>query len=88
MIRRRLGRLGDAALNLFGEIPLLGSVVVRSIDQARARARHEQLEVELAAANAEIARLRDGLGIIQERREREELDEMFRELDRLANRFR
>lgn len=56
MLRERLARLGDAVLTQVRNVPGWASAV-RSIDQAAGRARHRQLEAQLAAANAEIERL-------------------------------
>jgi len=55
MIRERLARLGDAVLILLSNVSGGPS---RSSDQASARARHRELEEELAAARFEIERLR------------------------------
>ena len=81
MIRERLARLANAALNLLGEFPG-GSSVVRSIDQAAARTRHRQLEEELGDANAEIQRLE---AAIAELTKKPSPYERGRQLDQLQN---
>ena len=57
MLGDRLVRLGDSMLTQIRRVPGWASAV-RSIDQAAGRARHRQLETDLAAANDEIERLR------------------------------
>ncbi len=51
---RHLASLWNAFLNVLSGVPFIGGIVVRSIDQAT-------LRVQLAEANAEIARLRAAL---------------------------
>lgn len=57
LIRERLARVGDSVLGQVRQLPGW-SEAVRSIDQAAGRVRQRQLEADLAAANAEIDRLR------------------------------
>ena len=57
MLRERSARLVDSVLTQLRNLPGWAPAV-RSIDQAAGRARHRQLKEELAAANAEIERLR------------------------------
>ena len=59
-VGERLARMGDLMLSQVRHLPGW-SQAVRSIDQAAGRARQRQLEADLAAANAEIARLRTRL---------------------------
>jgi len=60
--RERLARLSDAVLTRRSNVSG-GPFVVRSSDRDWARARHRELEEELAAAHSEIERLRARLAM-------------------------